>query len=238
MKDGLYQPCRNVSPSPEDSFIISSEETRLLLDDAVAYVHSECYTDDDINRGDGVESGGLSKSDMEHQWAMGIPLGVLKVLDGVTSGPYWYGDSLPVADLLGRPFVNGIWDCYASIRDVFRCDGFGIISEVYHTKSIILPDYPRNYEWWGSQDANGKALPATENLYMDNFEAAGFRSIDISELRKGDVFLAQIGSDVTNHGGIYCGDGEIYHHLRRRLSRREPAPQWIKFVTEFLRYEP
>ena len=73
---------------------------------------------------------------------------------------------------------------------------------------------------------------------MENFGKAGFRSIDISELREGDVFLAQIGTDVTSHGGVYLGNGEIYHHLRRRLSRREPAPQWVKLMTEFLRYDP
>jgi len=141
--------------------------------------------------------------------------------------------------LIGRPFINGIWDCYSTgIRDVFRYDGFGLISEFYKTDSIILPDFPRDYEWWGGVGKDGKEFGPTADLYRDNFEAAGFRPIDISELRGGDVFLAQIGSTVTNHGGVYLGDGQIFHHLRRRVSRREPAPQWIRYVTEYLRYEP
>ena len=238
MKDGTYQLCRNISQDPQNSFAMHHDDVMAYLDDAAAYVHSECYASEDIDKSDGVDSSGLSAADMEHQWAMGIPLGVCKVLDGWASQPYFYGDNLPPVPLIGRPFVNGIWDCYSAIRDVYRQDGFGLISPHYGTDPIILPDYPRDYEWWGGIGKDGKEFGPTADLYRDNFEAAGFRPIDISELRGGDVFLAQIGSTVTNHGGVYLGDGQIFHHLRRRVSRREPAPQWIRYVTEYLRYEP
>jgi hypothetical protein len=238
MKDGSYQLCRNTSPDPQNSFAMHHDDVIAYLDDALAYVHSECYESKGIQEADGVEAPGLSAADMEHQWAMGIPLGICKVLDGFATNPFFYGDDLPPVPLVGRPFVNGIWDCYSAIRDVYRWDGFGLISRHYGDSPIILPDYPRDFEWWGSRDDSGNETPPTADLYRDNFEAAGFRTIDISELREGDVFLAQVGSTVVNHGGVYMGNGEIFHHLRRRLSRREPAPQWIKFVTDYLRYDP
>lgn len=238
MKDGSYQPCRNTAPNPENSFMIGADDVHEHMDNAIAYVHSECYRADEVDAKDGILTPGLSASDMEHQWAMDIPLGIVKVLDGVPSEPFWYGDSLPAQPLLGRPFINGIWDCYSAIRDVYRFNGFGVIAPHYGDEPIILPDFARDWEWWGGVDEQGNATPPTGDLYMENFGKAGFRSIDISELREGDVFLAQIGTDVTSHGGVYLGNGEIYHHLRRRLSRREPAPQWVKLMTEFLRYDP
>ncbi|MCM4753350.1 NlpC/P60 family protein, partial [Escherichia coli] len=37
----------------------------------------------------------------------------------------------------------------------------------------------------------------------------------------GDVLLCCFGSSVPNHAAIYCGDGELLHHLPEQLSKRE-----------------
>ncbi|MDE9567176.1 peptidase P60, partial [Xenorhabdus bovienii] len=55
--------------------------------------------------------------------------------------------------LVGRPFVLGIYDCYGLIMSYYR-----------QQYSINLNDYRVNYPWWEQG----------ENLYMENFENAGF----------------------------------------------------------------
>ena len=37
----------------------------------------------------------------------------------------------------------------------------------------------------------------------------------------GDVLLCCFGSSVPNHAAIYCGDGELLHHIPEQLSKRE-----------------
>ncbi|WP_407232712.1 NlpC/P60 family protein [Escherichia coli] len=36
-----------------------------------------------------------------------------------------------------------------------------------------------------------------------------------------DVLLCCFGSSVPNHAAIYCGDGELLHHIPEQLSKRE-----------------
>ena len=101
--------------------------------------------------------------------------------------------------LLGVPFVHGSSDCYEIIRRFYQ-DNF----------SIKLRPYARADGWWD----------AGLNLYMDNFEAEGFRTVDIQphQAQPADIFLTAIPSGVANHAGIYLGNGEILHHYIGRLS--------------------
>ncbi len=60
-----------------------------------------------------------------------------------------------------------------------------------------------------------------ENLYLDNMEATGFYRVALTEAQPGDVLLCSFGSSVPNHAAIYCGDGELLHHIPEQLSKRE-----------------
>ena len=91
------------------------------------------------------------------------------------------------------------------------------------------------FGWWSDRE-NGEVV-TPKNMYRDNFKACGFREIAQDEMRPGDVFLAQIMAPVTNHGGVYLGNGLILHHLRGRLSKTDVASRWLNHVTHYLRYE-
>ena len=54
----------------------------------------------------------------------------------------------------------------------------------------------------------GRNNPATGPLYIE-------------EAQPGDVLLCCFGSSVPNHAAIYCGDGELLHHIPEQLSKRE-----------------
>lgn len=238
IEDGEYVPLVNVHHEPTEAFAISNEDEEKYHGQIKAVIHSHCLMPGDFEVQDGPLIGGISSGDMAQQHEMGCPWGLVTVIDKTShESVLWWGDELPVAPLIGRPFVHGIFDCYSAIRDAYRSDEFGFVRERWDVESIVLPDYPRDFNWWEATDANGNArIP--ENLYLTNFAAAGFRPIGQEELQSGDVFLAQIGATVTNHGGIYLGTGLIYHHLRRRLSRREPGSRWLEYTTNYLRYEP
>lgn len=122
-----------------------------------------------------------------------------------------------VAPLKGRVFSHGVLDCYTLIRDYYARE-----------LQIEIPDFERSDEWWKSG----------QDLYRDNFAKAGFARIEEQELRRHDVILMQLGSDKTNHGGIYLGDGLMLHHPMNRLSGRDPfGGYWKSIATVYLRHK-
>ena len=117
--------------------------------------------------------------------------------------------------LFGRSFEHGTIDCYTFIRDYYKQE-----------LSIEIPDYQRQHEWWLK----------SENLYLDNFKAAGFRQID--ELQQHDVILMTVGGQVPNHGAIYLGDNKIGHHQVGRLSSKDVYGGWYaKITTHIVRHK-
>ncbi|GAC1315510.1 MAG: C40 family peptidase [Collimonas sp.] len=110
------------------------------------------------------------------------------------------------APLVGRAFSHGILDCYSLIRDYYRRE-----------LALDLPDFEREEGWWlkGSHAVGG-------NLYLDNFEQAGFVTLaNDTPMQKHDGLLMQIGAEVPNHAAVYIGDGLILQHCMHRLSSRD-----------------
>jgi proteasome lid subunit RPN8/RPN11 len=211
VKDGIYFPEKNLAENPKEDF--KMRDDLLLTEGIQALIHSH-------------PNGALHKhhnfpypslEDMRAQMSCDIPFGILWTDGKFASDLIFWGDSLPIKELKRREFIHGVYDCYSLIRDYFRS-----------TKSIILKDFPRSYEWWAKKDR--------EDLYTRNFELAGFERISFDQLKIGDVFLAQIHSKQVNHGGIYIGNNLILHHLDRKVSCTEPILRWQKYITHYLRY--
>lgn len=135
-----------------------------------------------------------------------------------------------VTPLIGREFDHGRQDCYTLVRDFYK-----------RVLNIDLKNYARSDEWWNHG----------QNLYLDNFEDAGFYIIDPkAPLQFGDMILMQIQSDVPNHAGVFIGgvdtlDGKpIYpepngfiHHMFGQLSEhRVYGGYWAKHTTHILRH--
>lgn len=119
-----------------------------------------------------------------------------------------------VAPLVGRSFSHGVLDCYAIILDWYKQE-----------RGIELMDFDRSDGWW----------ERGQNLYLDNFEKAGF--VECKDLHEGAVILMQIGSPVPNHAAIYLGDDLILHHVQQRLSSRDVyGGMWRKNTAKILRY--
>lgn len=113
------------------------------------------------------------------------------------------------APLIGREFHHGVLDCYTLIQDYYRQE-----------LALTLPDFPRADDWWQKG----------QNLYRDNFEAAGF--VQVNDLpRESDVLLMQVMADVENHAAVMLANGQILHHLYGRLSARDVYGGYWRRVT-------
>jgi len=204
---GFYYEMENIAIDKQSDFEIDAAEYLTFeLDRGVdAVIHSHP---------DGVHC--PTKADMEGQDASGVPWGIVPVDFGSPVRPFFWGDTLPVAPLLGRQFRMGIYDCYSLVRDWYR-----------QTHGIILPVGPRDPLWW----------ERGENIIPENFAQAGFEEIDKLDIKEGDVIIGRVLGRVENHTGVYIGNGLILHHLYDRLSRREPLGPWMKYVTRILRHK-
>lgn len=122
------------------------------------------------------------------------------------------------APLEGREFTFGVLDCYALIKDAYQ-----------QMLNITLPDFERKDGFW----LRG------ENLYVENFEKAGFRVVSLEAGPKPmDVLLMMLKADLPNHGALYLEGDVILHHVMDRLSTKEVwGGYWRKITTHCLRHE-
>lgn len=102
-------------------------------------------------------------------------------------------------ELLGRPFVYGIYDCLTLGRDYYR----------KHFPDLVFPELPvTNDGWWND--------PANDQFYINGLVAAGF--VIVKDLKPHDLIVMQFRSNQPNHLGVYLGDSYIMHHLLYRKS--------------------
>lgn len=116
-------------------------------------------------------------------------------------------DKIKYDHLLGVPFEFGTNDCYEAGRRLFR-----------DNTPIELPDYARPNDFW----------LGVEELYLDNFQKEGFRTVQdfsLDKLQPLDVFLVALPDPrrvnnkiITNHCAVYVGGGMVFHHRLGRLS--------------------
>ena len=202
----IYVPCRNLSASPHEQFALCPEDYARAEEqgEIIAIVHSHPYA-----------SAEASEADRVACEASGLPWIIVNPQTGqvVRIDPVGY-----VAELIGRPFVYGVHDCYSLVLDYYRQE-----------MGIALKHYVRDdrFGWWK------EGL----DLYMERFAASGF--VVTEEPVKGDVILMQIESAVANHIAVYLGDNIMLHHLVNQLSRRDVyGGYWQKHTVKFLRYTP
>lgn len=213
LKDTGYLPCLNIHPDLGSAFRIKPE---LLIEhrgniESVIHSHPNGFAFP-------------SEADMRGQIDSALPWGITTVIKGEASDPFFFGDTAPKQELIGRGFRHGVSDCYSLIRDYYH-DEF----------QKTIPEIPRNWEWWN----NGK------DLYQDFLESAGFQKFEVGKNpQKGDICFFAIKSKVPNHAGIYLGNNLVLHHPCAKygvdfssISYREPIARRIRYVKFWARYK-
>lgn len=224
--NGKYVACKNRADEPEKFFKIEDDryDAAIKAGTLTAVVHSH-------------PNGPLvpSELDMAQQIVSDVPWVIITVNETGCDKIVAWGDALPVPQVIGRPFVHGILDCYTTLRDVFRLGSDELLKQGVHWPSapILIPQVPRGDGWWTQGD----------NLYQTRFESYGFKPIKHCEARPGDCFLIAIGDRVINpkkqlnHTGVLLEHDQILHHMPTDLSRRIPAGPWARAADLWLRYE-
>lgn len=215
---GEYVRCRNIAVDRRNEFSVHPEDwARAEAGGDVEFVlHS--HTDGTY---------WPSLEDMVGQAQSGVPWGLVAHVEGRWRGPVCWGDGLPVAPLLHRMFIHGVWDCFALVRDWYRTE-----------RGVTMPDLPRSFRWW----TRGEAV-------LSRFKDFGFEEVGRGNQRPagwgrvGDAVLMRVvGGDrpvdyEPNHCAVVTSAGGlILHHLTGRLSREEPLGPWEPLVTHWLRY--
>lgn len=211
-----YLPLTNRALKPQLAFDCAAECAELQLKgELIAVVHSHVH-----------DNPGPSAFDMRAQIAMDVPWGIVQTNGNRVGQVFFWGDDLPIPPLIGRDFrhgpsgTDGKGDCYALIRDWYRTE-----------RNVPLREGPRDDNWWQSADAG------ENNLYLDNFESAGFHRIEPIDPRPGDVILCAVRSPVPNHGAVYVGGGLMIHHVAGRMSQKVPVGPWQKYIRVWLRHQ-
>ena len=182
-----YMPCKNIALDPYKTFKIDKHIMVHSYNNGMqAIIHSH------------IDCPYLSKEDMDRSEDVDIPWGVAFINDAKKNGIYFWGSEIDTQELIERPFVYGIYDCYTLVKDYYKVK-----------MNVELPPVKSDYNLWGNGDS----------LFEKLFPEFGFVPVNRgSSFQKGDVFMWAIGSKVTNHIGVYDGDGRILHHLNNRLS--------------------
>jgi proteasome lid subunit RPN8/RPN11 len=223
---GVYFACENQHEDPTQEFEIQDDryDQAVAAGLVTAIIHSHPY-------------GPLvpSELDMSQQIATGVPWVIISLNEkGVHKMVAW-GGNLPIAPVIGRPFIHGIFDCYALVRDVFRLgkDGMKAQGISWPHDPIELPEVARADNWWKGEG----------DLYVSHLAPVGFKQITRSEAREGDGFLCALGDARTNpnkrlcHAGLIVERDQVLHHFTNHLSARKPAGMWAKVAEMWVRYE-
>lgn len=204
----VYLPCHNAAPEGHQGDYFEIDDREYAEAEKVGRVVAVVHSHPDMPARPS-EADRVMCEEMEIPW---VVVSVRKGLDGAV-----YADGIERiqpqgyrAPLVGREFYHGVLDCYAIIRDYYARE-----------MDTALPDFARQDKWWeGDQE-----------LYLDNFRAAGFEALPDGEpLCRGDVILMQHYSKRVNHGAVYLDDrypsgvkgaalrGLMLHHLYGRPS--------------------
>jgi proteasome lid subunit RPN8/RPN11 len=183
-----YWPCKNLSLGKTDLFLIDPIDWARAEDtgEVVAVVHSHPHSAPDASRADlvGCEASGLP-------WEIVSP----KTGEWNTIEPCGYK-----MQLIGRPWIWGVADCWTLVRDWYAEQG------------IDLPDWERPR----TQEEFTKA-PMFDKLWKE----AGFRELGDDEgLKRGDALLLDFRGSL-NHVAVLVEPQKILHHLYGRLSSRD-----------------
>lgn len=196
---GRYVPVDNVHEDPKFFFRVRPEvDLTMRKAGATTFVHSH-------------PGGpfGPSRADMEKQIKARMPWTLCATTPDKRGFVASWGEGVPVAPLIGRPFIHGIWDCYGLIRDWYKLE-----------RKIVLGEMPRDHLWWHRG----------QDLYVENFEKFGFRKVPLVEARRGDCFIVKVESTTYNHAGVYLGEGLILHHMSGLNSVRVPVEEYINLI--------
>ncbi len=214
--DGGYFPCRNLSPTPDQSFVIDPLYVASFHEiDYIVHSHTRTF-----GPGSNVDPRTPSLEDMQGQIDTDVPWAIVYCDGKSVTAPLTFGDRVR-PPLEGRQYQINVNDCLTVATDYYALMG------------VQLPSIARAIDW----EERG------EDLINQNMAAWGFSQVPMSEARKSDLVLFKIPSmgnkrpQVANHIGVYLGDNKVLHQLYGCLSCIEEISTFARFIDKVVRHE-
>lgn len=204
-------PCENIAHNKKGRFVIDPkmnlEAEKYGHIAAFYHSHASEFLNEDQNK--------FSREDIDISYEACIPA-LLYVHPNDTWHFHVPSTYVPF-DLLGRPFVWGIWDCYSLVRDY----------------KLIMDKVSMGY-YFPPDDANTMSDFGYEKLIAKE----KFKEVTFDEMRKGDVIIFKIKSDFYNHSAIYLGGNEFMHQPINRMSSKGILDdRHQKYIVKILRHD-
>lgn len=123
-------------------------------------------------------------------------------------------------DIMNRPHILGVYDCYTVIRDVLN-NAYG----------ILIPNYARP-EGFYSDELDLFSKIAAED-YWEHLP-----HITPNDFQAGDVLSMKIQHHNVNHVAIYLGNNLFLHQLHDRRPQEENlSPAWLRKIYKVSRHK-
>jgi hypothetical protein len=225
-KDNVFVPCKNVAENPRRNFEIAAETFLHIEPKCIVHSHTIDNTKP-LRRQEGRDRDYdpriPTKMDMDGQIRTAVEWAICVVSQNDCSQPYFWGDFDHRPDLMQRQFIFNMNDCLAFMFDWF-----------YKKWGVKLQAVAREHEFY----------KGNEDVFLNNYERLGFVDATNKTPEIGDVFLWKYSAmglaNVTNHCGVYVGDGQAVHHkfgsLPSVLSRKEVG-EWDKYLIKRVRHQ-
>lgn len=207
-----YVPFENVSAKPEESFKFDPGQYFLYFESAIAIVHSHVQKE---NKQYLFDLRTPSQSDMQC-WAYSGKDWLIVGTEGENVSQPLLVSQKEIPELLGRPFIWYVTDCYTIIRDYYKL----------YMDIELVPDYP-HFDWTKLEGYH---------CFIDNFLHLFPHEeiMDFRDLKNGDVFIFNYKNWKSNHLGVYH-NGKIIHQAG--LSVEVPVESFSGQIVKILRYK-
>lgn len=223
--DGVtsYRACDNVAEDPQQNFLMPGEQYVRATEEGIveALLHSHTPFIEKGMYGHEFERITMhpTKPDVELQLQLEIPFGIGLCNTAELCGePFYFGDQVPMAPLVGRQYMFNHQACFHLARDYFR---------TREVNPVFVPNFAIDDEWW----------KRGEDVFSEHLAASCFREIPTDDVRVGDVCLMRVKAPVINHVGVLIEPDLLLHHLQGHLSAREPMSRYLPFVVKWVRHE-
>lgn len=201
--DDVFVPCKNVSKEPLMNFEISNDDylNASLTGKLTGLLHSHCIREDLLPILDNCRP---TYMDLCTAGTTALEMGIVAT-NGTKSTKLVVFNSNAPEPLIGRPYLESVYDCYTLVRDYFLIN-----------KQVKLPIIPRDVSW-------RKTSPTLFNDNLHLFLDLGFKKVEHkNELKEGDALLFSHNMKNTiDHSGVYVGNGKYIHHGINKLSQED-----------------
>ena len=200
----------NVSDHPENSFRFDPVQYARVIEQTVYIVHSHTK---ELSYVETYDLRTPSHKDFINQKRSGKPWLIVGCEGFEVSEPVLFPRS-PSPELLGRPFIWYVNDCYTLVMDYYK---FNL--------GIDLDIHDESFDW---------AKHRTEsNLFEPFIEKWGFKQSSVDDLQNGDLIIISRHGLFANHLLIYH-EGEVIHQLG--ISVQQPLSMYYTRINKVLRY--